>query len=91
MQAPKLPSIFKHRGARPFDYKPLYYDARKERLDELKKKYADGNHQAVEESIRTRMQNEWRQQRNKQVGSSNRMLLGIIAILFFIVYLIITY
>lgn len=91
MQAPRLPSIFKHRSAKAFDYKPLYYDERKERIEELKKKYADKEMVAVEESIRTRMQTEWRDQRSKQVGNSNRTLLLIIAVLLFVVYWIIKY
>lgn len=89
MQAPRLPSIFKQRNAKAFEYKPLYYDESKERIEELKKKYANKEMVAVEESIRQRMKTEWRDQRSKQVGKSNRTLLFIIAVLLFIVYWII--
>ena len=35
MQAPKLPSFFKTPQAKKFSFKPRYYDAQKERREEL--------------------------------------------------------
>ena len=37
MQAPKLPSFFKAPNAKNFSFKPRYYDAQKERREQLKK------------------------------------------------------
>ena len=37
MQAPRIPSFFKTPKSKIFDYKPMYYDKRKEELERLKK------------------------------------------------------
>ena len=37
MQAPKIPSFFKTLKTKTFDYKPRYWNKRKEHLEELKK------------------------------------------------------
>ena len=45
MQAPKLIrslSLFRSRGPRNFDYSPIYYDERKERIERRKKIIAAG-------------------------------------------------
>lgn len=91
MQAPRLPSMFKHSGARGFEYKPVYYDAEKERIEKIKQKYATKESREAEESIREKMQTEWRGQRQKSVGRSNTRLFAIIVGLCFLVYLILTY
>ena len=38
MQAPRIPSFFKIPKSKIFDYKPRYYDKRKEALEQLKNK-----------------------------------------------------
>ena len=35
MQAPKLPSFFKIPKVKPFSFKPIYYDERKETLKQM--------------------------------------------------------
>ena len=37
MQAPRIPSFFKTLKTKTFDYKPRYWNKRKEHLEELKK------------------------------------------------------
>tara|TARA_B100001964_G_C13857327_1_gene432868 strand:+ start:202 stop:441 length:240 start_codon:yes stop_codon:yes gene_type:complete len=37
MEAPRIPSFFKVQKAKIFDYKPRYYDRKKETLDQLKR------------------------------------------------------
>ena len=37
MQTPRIPSFFKTPKSKTFDYKPMYYDKRKEELERLKK------------------------------------------------------
>jgi tetrahydromethanopterin S-methyltransferase subunit G len=81
-------SFFKNRPAKPFDYKPVYYDESKERIEDIKKKYASNKAIEAEASIRERMQNEWRGKRQKSVGRSNTRLFAIIVGLFFLVYLL---
>ncbi len=89
MEAPKLPSIFKHHGPRAFEFKPRYYNERKERIEELKKKY-DGDEAAVTtDGFREKVHAKWRTERNKSVRSSNMRLVVIIAALFLLTYLII--
>lgn len=93
MEAPRLPSIFKHRGAKKFDFKPRFYDERKERINELKKKYQSKDLDSrtyLEADLRERISSEWRNERQKSTSSSNFRLVAIIAILFFIAYLIIS-
>ena len=38
MQAPRIPSFFKTQKIKVFDFKPRYYDKRKEELEQLKNK-----------------------------------------------------
>lgn len=88
MEAPKLPSIFKHHGPRAFQLKPRYYDERKERIEELKKKY-EGKHVPVStDGFREKINDKWRADRSKGARSSNMRLIVIIAILFLLTYLI---
>lgn len=47
-------NFFKPRTHYEFDYKPRYYNERKERLDNLKKKYED-NSELDEESLKIKL------------------------------------
>lgn len=89
MQAPKLPTIFKQQGSRGFEFKPRYYDERKERLEELKRQYSGDPAMRNPEILRDRLSAKWRAGRQGKVRSSNFRLFGIIAILTFVAYLII--
>lgn len=68
MQPPKLPTIFKSRSAKPFEYKPLYYNEQKDRLDKIRAKYKDEPKKVDKESMRLRIQEEWKS--HKVSGSS---------------------
>ncbi|MBI1315281.1 hypothetical protein GC167_00250 [bacterium] len=46
MEAPRLPSLFKNRRAKSFEFQPRYYSERKERLENLQKHYAEGKSSA---------------------------------------------
>lgn len=79
-------NLFKSRANYVFDYKPRYYDERKERLDKLEKKYEkkDGNNvEIISPTISvSNLRNEWK--RNKHVAhdrKSNLRLAAIITIL----------
>jgi hypothetical protein len=89
MLLPKLPTVFKQNRTRGFDYQPMYYDQRKEELENLKKKYEGEPVRLSKESFRANMRGDWKGGRGKQVGSSNSRLLVIIAILSLITYYII--
>lgn len=99
MEAPRLPSIFKQNRAREFNYKPLYYDERKERIEEMRKKYQkseDGSYVPGKISFRDvdkpgELKQSWQADRQKSVRSSNRNLILILVGLLLITYYIITY
>jgi len=91
MEAPRLPSVFKAHRAKQFSFKPRYYDERKERLEELKKKYANKEVRRNTISFSEKIEGKWRHERNRSVSKSNFRLLVIIAILTFITYKIITF
>lgn len=91
MEAPKLPSFFKQNQHRRFEYAPRYYDERKERIEEMRKKYDEnaesGNYSS--HSLRLRINSEWRRSSNKKTsrGTSFRLII-IAAGLFLLSYLI---
>jgi hypothetical protein len=88
MSAPRFPSFFKNKGPKSFEFKPRYYDARKERLEEMKKNATTGKEVFVTENFREKAREQWRTERSKSVNSSNLRLVAIIAVLFLIAYLI---
>lgn len=79
MIAPKLPSFFKSHRAKQFEFKPRFYDARKERIEELRKKYAKSDES---NASRQDFRREW--ERHKPVrgnsSSSFRLLLIIVVL-----------
>ena len=91
MEAPKLPSFFSQNQHKRFDYSPRYYDERKERLEEMKKKYqdTDASGKFSSQNMRLRINSEWRQSSSKKGsrGTSLRLVVIIMA-LFLISYLI---
>ncbi|WP_445725585.1 hypothetical protein [Flavobacterium sp.] len=78
--------LFKPRAHYVFDYKPRYYDERKERLQNLDKKY-HGDSDSSEENFKLRLtknnlKNDWvKNKRSATDKSSNLRLALIIAIL----------
>tara|TARA_R110002094_G_scaffold133454_1_gene125951 strand:+ start:477 stop:680 length:204 start_codon:yes stop_codon:yes gene_type:complete len=67
MEAPKLPTIFKNQGSRGFDYQPMYYDAEKERRDELVRRFEGKDAERTKESFRTKMASDWGSRRGGQI------------------------
>lgn len=88
MSAPKLPSFFKNKGPKSFDFKPRYYDARKERLEEMKRNANTEKPVFVTENFRKKARDKWRSERNRSVKNSNFRVVAIVAILFLIAYII---
>ncbi len=92
MEAPKLPSFIKQNRHKSFDFKPRYYSERKERLEEIKRKYEkELSPEAKNASLRQNLNSTWQDARQTKVNSSNRMLLFIILGLISITYYIIKY
>jgi cytochrome c-type biogenesis protein CcmH/NrfG len=85
-------SIFKQHKNKTFNYTPRFYDERKERLNNLKKKYGvDENEEAnkTEKKSHTRVsfRDEWKQQRKERVNRNSRIrFLVILLILFTIAF-----
>lgn len=77
--------LFKPRAHYVFDYKPRYYDERKERLQNLEEKYHGNNEVSDTPKIRlskNNLRNEWvKNKRSATDKSSNLRLAIIIAIL----------
>jgi len=78
--------LFKPRAHYVFDYKPRYYDERKERLDNLKEKYHgnnDGSDNVPKMSItKNHLKNDWvKNKRSATDKASNIRLAIIIALL----------
>lgn len=93
MEAPKLPSFIKQNRHKSFDFKPRYYSERKERLEEIKRKYEKEKltPEAKSASLRQDLSSSWQDARQTKVNSSNRMLMLIILALISITYYIIKY
>jgi len=85
MLIPHLPTLFKKPVHRQFDYKPMYYDERKERMEQLK---------GVKSGSQTggRMINiKFYSARGKSYLYSNLRLIAIIFALLLLAYLIIVF
>ena len=79
MQTPRIPSFFKTPKSKTFDYKPMYYDKRKEELERLKKESKKQKGLFFSKNIR---------QNTK--GKRTKNLLFIIIGLFLLAYLLLT-
>ena len=94
MEAPKLPSFIKQNQHRRFEYAPRFYNERKERLEEMRKKYGDqeGRAKFSSQDFRTRINSEWRSSNSrKSSGGTSFRLVIIVVALVLISYLILFY
>ena len=85
-------TFFKTPKNKHFNYKPVYYDARKEALEKLSKTaYSESKdeNKDYEKALRDRMNLRWkRSTQSKARAASRGRLLIILVILFLLVYLI---
>ena len=79
MQVPRIPSFFKTPKSKIFDYRPRYYDKRKEQLEQLNK-----------ESEKQRRLFFSKKLRQSTKGKRTKNLLFIIIGLFLLSYLLLT-
>jgi len=85
-------NIFKQRSHYVFNYKPRYYDPRKERIEALKKKYDDEKQNA--ESINktpVNFREAWKNNKKKSNNNATLRVALIITILVFLVYIYFKY
>jgi len=80
---------FKTRKPKQFNYKPLFYDKKKEEMEERLKKYAEPEQQ-LSERMRMRIKETWRIRDTKNNLISKRTLylylIGVILIIYFIFF-----
>ncbi len=80
---------FKTRKPKQFNYKPLFYDKKKEEMEERLKKYAEPEQQLAER-MRMKMKETWRVRDTKNNLISKRTLylylIGVILIIYFIFF-----
>lgn len=92
MKAPKLPSFIRQNQHQRFEFRPRYYDERKERLAEIKRKYeaSPEDREARRERIQFRREGsigrEWRGVKAHSSQRSNGRLVLIIIALFALAY-----
>lgn len=91
MEAPRLPSLFKARRSKQFDYKPFYYDeAKEERLNRNRQIIAALESEKLSEQApyRTKLRERWERSNSaqKQNNRSNVRLIVILIALVLISY-----
>ncbi|MBK9359018.1 MAG: hypothetical protein IPN08_16840 [Bacteroidales bacterium] len=80
---------FNTRKPKPFNYKPLYYDKKKEEMEERMKKYTNPEEQ-ITDRMRSRIRETWRvREKRNNVISKRTLYIYLIAamvILYFIFF-----
>ena len=90
-------SFFKQNKNKQFNYTPRYYDERKERLDNLKRKYGKLEGEDYEEGNKTRhtrtsFRDDWKQNSKIKTNKNTRIrLLVIITFLLIATYIALNY
>jgi len=84
-------SFFSRPKPRQFNYKPIYYDKKKEEQEKLREKMGLSDKLGTEERIRARMRYQWERKKEKTKRSRaerNRLLiyLAIIVLLIYLLY-----
>lgn len=88
MSTPKLPSFIKLNRHKRFEFTPRYYDADKERIEAVKRRYQQSG-EVSSDDMRVHIRERWQQTRRKNSdGKSSIRLILIAAILFFAAYYI---
>ncbi|MFH1119736.1 MAG: hypothetical protein V1775_07920 [Bacteroidota bacterium] len=78
---------FKTRKPRHFNYKPLYYDRKKEEMEERLKKYSNPE-QEITERLRARIKETWRVKEGRNNLISKRTLIIYLVASVVIIYFI---
>lgn len=83
-------NFFKQRAHYVFNYKPRFYDERKERLEAVKKKYTIEDKETVTRT-RTNFRESWKKSKQSSRNNANVKTALIIVILVFFVYIYFKY
>lgn len=86
MEAPKLPSFIKQNRNKRFEYRPWFYDERKERLSKMKSEKIDAKSNEDERIVNLR--EHWSRNRRHGNKQSFVRLILITAFLFLLAYLL---
>jgi len=78
-------NFFKQRAHYVFNYKPRFYNERKERIDAIKKKY-EVEDKKTGNRTRTNFRESWKKSKNTSHNNANLKTALIIVILVFFVY-----
>ncbi|KAF0198533.1 MAG: hypothetical protein FD166_1174 [Bacteroidetes bacterium] len=78
---------FNTRKPKPFNYKPLYYDKKKEEMEERMKKYTNPEEQ-ITDRMRSRIRETWRIREKRNNVISKRTLYIYLVAAFVIIYFI---
>lgn len=80
---------FRTQKPKQFKYRPLFYDERKEELENLKKKYEnEGKTEGVSEDFKERLRNSWKVKEKRAGNISTTTMLIYFALAAFILYLV---
>ncbi|MDD3878104.1 MAG: hypothetical protein PHT69_15905 [Bacteroidales bacterium] len=78
--------FFKINKHKQFNYKPVYYDAQKEELEELKKKAVSADDLSLEE-MRAKMKARWQKERKAKTGKFTTVkIVFVLFLLLLIIY-----
>lgn len=92
MEAPKIPSLFKSRQPKEFNYKPYYFSPEKEEREKRNKwlRSESDNKKGASNEFRSRLRERWETSNHgsKKANSSNLRLILIIIILLGITFFI---
>jgi hypothetical protein len=81
----KIPSLFRQKKNNTYNYTPRYYNERKERLDDIKKKYeVKTDESSINRSSNVNFRDEWLKNRKSTSDSNTRLRLIIILIFLFL-------
>lgn len=75
-----LGNLFRQRSHYVYDYKPRYYDPRKERIEKLERQHAGGNNQSITFEKAT-LKAQWARKKKSASKNVNMRLAVIITIL----------
>ncbi|MCF6213871.1 MAG: hypothetical protein L3J45_07600 [Flavobacteriaceae bacterium] len=81
-----MANLFKQKAHYVFNYKPRFYDARKERLEALEKKYSKEKKENAGKSTSTNFREAWKKSKAPSRNNANIKTAMIIVILVFLVY-----
>ncbi len=82
-------TFFKTPRNKRYNYKPVYYDKKKEEREQREKAVIEEDHDSYEKALRTRLQTRWkRTSESKNRRASNQRLVVILVVIFLLLYLV---